>query len=95
MAEMRIAHTSPNPRKPATALVEKGVFRYTRNPLYLSMFVVFFGIAVFLNILWLVLLFPFLFVVMQQGTVKPEETYLERTFGDVYSQYKKRVRRWI
>jgi protein-S-isoprenylcysteine O-methyltransferase Ste14 len=92
---MRWARTSPDPRKPTTALVEKGVFRYSRNPLYLSMFALFLGIAVFMNALWLILLFPLLFMVMERGAVKPEEAYLERTFGDPYLQYKKRVPRWI
>jgi protein-S-isoprenylcysteine O-methyltransferase Ste14 len=92
---MRWAHTSPDLRKPTTALVEKGVFRYSRNPLYLSMFVLFLGISVFMNVLWLILLFPLLFMVVERGAVKPEEAYLERTFGDPYLQYKKRVPRWI
>jgi protein-S-isoprenylcysteine O-methyltransferase Ste14 len=92
---MRSAHTSPDPRKPTTALVEKGVFRHTRNPLYLSMFVLFFGIAVFMNVLWLILLCPFLVVVVARWTVRPEESYLERTFGDAYLEYQKRVPRWI
>ena len=93
--EMRRAHTSPDPREPTRALVEKGVFRYTRNPLYLSMFVFFLGIAVFLDVFWLILLFPFLFFVVERGTVKPEELYLERKFGETYLQYRKRVSRWI
>ena len=93
--EMRRAHTSPDPREPTTALVEKGVFRCTRNPLYLSMFVFFLGIAVFLDVLWLILLFPLLLFVVERGTVKPEESYLERKFGETYLQYRKRVPRWI
>lgn len=93
--EMRRANTSPDPREPTTALVEKGVFRYTRNPLYLSMFVFFVAIAVFLDILWLILLFPLLFFIVERRTVKPEELYLEQKFGETYLQYKKRVRRWI
>ncbi|MGA8857173.1 MAG: isoprenylcysteine carboxylmethyltransferase family protein [Candidatus Bathyarchaeia archaeon] len=93
--EMRRAHTSPDPREPTTALVEKGVFRYTRNPLYLSMFVFFLGIAVFLDVLWLILFFPLLLFVVERGTVKPEELYLERKFGEAYLQYRKRVPRWM
>jgi protein-S-isoprenylcysteine O-methyltransferase Ste14 len=92
---MRTAHTSPDPRKPTTALVEKGVFRYSRNPLYLSMFVLFLGIALLMNFLWLILLFPLLFAAVERTAVKPEEAYLEHTFGDPYLQYKKRVPRWI
>lgn len=92
--EMRRAHTSPDPREPTTALVEKGVFRYTRNPLYLSLFVFFLGVAVFFDVLWLILLFPVFFFVVERWTVKPEESYLERKFGETYLQYKKRVPRW-
>lgn len=93
--EMRRAHTTPDPREPTTALVEKGIFRYTRNPLYLSMFVFFLGIAVFLDVLWLIPLFPLLLFVVERETVKPEELYLERKFGKTYLQYRKRVPRWM
>lgn len=93
--EMRRARTTPDPREPTTALVEKGIFRYTRNPLYLSMFVLFLGIAVALNILWSILLVPLLFFGVERGAVKPEELYLERKFGDAYLQYKRRVPRWV
>jgi protein-S-isoprenylcysteine O-methyltransferase Ste14 len=93
--EMRRAHTSPDPREPTRVLVERGVLRYTRNPLYLSMFVLFFGIAVFLDVLWLILLFPLLLFVVERGAVKPEESYLERKFGETYLQYRKRVPRWM
>ena len=95
LRQMRRAQTSPNPHKPANALVEAGVFQYTRNPLYLSMLIIYVGIAICVNVLWLVLLFPFLIWSVQNWVVKPEEFYLERRFGDAYSQYKKRVRRWV
>lgn len=95
IAVMRRAHTSPDPRKPTVALVEEGVFRYTRNPLYLSMFVIFLGIALFSNALWLILFFPVLFFAIERGIVKAEESYLRRKFGETYLQYEKRVRRWF
>ena len=89
IVQMRRAHTSPNPHKPAAALVEAGVFQYTRNPLYLSLFVMYIGIALCANVLWLVLLCPFLIWSVEKWVVKPEEDYLERRFSDAYRQYKK------
>jgi len=95
VVEMRRHHTSPNPHKPVTALVENGVFCYSRNPVYLSLFVLYLGIAICANVLWLILLCPVLFWSVEKLVVKPEEDYLERRFSDAYLQYKKRVRRWI
>jgi len=95
VVEMRRVHTSPNPHKPVTTLVEAGVFRYSRNPVYLAMFVIYIGIAICINVLWLIFLFPVLLWSVGNWVVKSEEDYLERRFGDVYREYKKRVRRWI
>ena len=95
VVEMRRVHTSPNPHKPVTTLVEAGVFRYSRNPVYLAMFVIYIGIAICINVLWLIFLFPVLLWSIKNCVVKPEEDYLERRFNDVYREYKKRVRRWI
>ena len=95
VVEMRRHHTSPNPHKPVTALVEDGVFRYSRNPVYLSLLVLYVGIAICVNVLWLILLCPALYWSVEKLMVKPEEDYLERRFSIDYVQYKKRVRRWI
>jgi len=95
VVEMRRVHTSPNPHKPVTTLVEAGVFRHSRNPVYLAMFAICIGIAICINVLWLILLCPVMFWSVENWVVKPEEGYLERRFSDVYRQYKKRVRRWI
>ena len=93
---MRSAHTTMSVgRKPTTALVERSIFRHSRNPLYLSMLIVFLGIAIFTTVLWLILLLPLLFLIADRGAAKPEEAYLERKFGQEYLQYKKRVPRWI
>ena len=95
IVEMRRLRTSINPHKPVKALAEAGVFRHTRNPVYLSMFIMYIGIAILVNVPWLILLFPVLFLSVENWVVKPEEDYLERRFSDAYRQYKKRVRRWI
>jgi protein-S-isoprenylcysteine O-methyltransferase Ste14 len=87
--------TDPRPDRPTTTIVTEGCFRYSRNPLYLSLMLIYSGISIYANSLWLVFLLPLLFVGLERGVVLREEKYLERKFGDEYLQYKKKVRRWI
>ncbi len=82
-------------RKPSTAIVTDGVFRYSRNPMYLSITLLYLGIASLVNSLWIFLFVMPIIVVMRWGVVKREEVYLERKFGEEYLRYKTRVRRWI
>ncbi|MCW5317086.1 DUF1295 domain-containing protein [Nostoc sp. KVJ3] len=92
---MNRAQTEVNPSRPTTAIVSDGVFRLSRNPIYLSLTLLYIGIALLLGALWaLLLLFPLL-VIVQIGIVQREESYLERKFGDEYLRYKARVRRWV
>ena len=81
--------------RPTTTIVEAGPYRFTRNPIYLSMFLGLTGLAIAFDNLWLlVMLVPFALVI-RYGVVAREEAYLERKFGDVYSGYRSRVRRWL
>ena len=93
--EMRRADTPVNPTEPTRALVVEGPFRFTRNPLYLSLTLLYAGIASFVNTLWAMLLLPVVLIVMNRGVIDREEQYLERKFGEEYVSYKERVRRWI
>jgi protein-S-isoprenylcysteine O-methyltransferase Ste14 len=80
---------------PTTTIVESGPYRFTRNPIYLGMFLVLTGLAIAFDNLWLlVMLLPFALVI-RYGIVAREEAYLERKFGDVYLDYRSRVRRWL
>ncbi len=92
---MRRAGTSPNPATPTKAIVTTGPFRFTRNPIYLSFTVMYVGIATFANALWPFLLLPGVLTVMTREVIQREEQYLERVFGNEYTQYKARVRRWL
>ncbi len=92
MARVR---TEIDVRKPTTAVVVDGPFRYTRNPLYVSLTLLYLGIAALINTLWPILLLPILLIVMQRGVIEREERYLERKFKDEYLRYKARVRRWL
>jgi protein-S-isoprenylcysteine O-methyltransferase Ste14 len=92
---LRHAGTPTNPYRPVSSLVTEGPFGYTRNPGYLSMAMIYTGVASFANALWAILLLPAVLFVIQRGVIEREEHYLERKFGEEYLHYKARVRRWI
>ena len=86
---------SENPWKPTTAIIERGPFRISRNPLYLQMVLVSVGFSIILWNIWILLLTPLCAWSLQRWAIAPEEAYLERKFGGSYLAYKRRVRRWI
>lgn len=89
------AGTNIDVRKPTTNIVKTGPYRFTRNPIYLSMTLFVLGITAWLNSLWiLITLVPVLFVI-GFGVIKREEAYLVKKFGEEYVLYKSKVRRWI
>jgi protein-S-isoprenylcysteine O-methyltransferase Ste14 len=89
------AETNVEPWKPTTAIISNGVYGYSRNPIYLAFTLFYTGAAFLFNSLWLfALLVPVLFV-MRYAVIAREERYLENKFGTEYSDYKRRVRRWI
>jgi protein-S-isoprenylcysteine O-methyltransferase Ste14 len=92
---MRGADTTLALNKPVYSLVQDGPFRYSRNPGYLSLAMIYAGIAILRNALWPILLLPLVLVVTQRELIEREERYLERTFGEEYLAYKRRVRRWV
>jgi protein-S-isoprenylcysteine O-methyltransferase Ste14 len=92
---MRQADTPSNPYKPVERIATEGPFRYTRNPGYLAMTLIYAGIASLANALWAILLLPVALLVIQRGVIECEERYLEEKFGEEYLRYKERVRRWI
>ncbi len=88
-------HTSVMPQRPTTAIIQSGPFRMTRNPLYLSMTLIYIGVCLVMNTAWPLLLLPLLLLTMHRGVILREERYLEQKFGDEYISYRSRVRRWI
>jgi protein-S-isoprenylcysteine O-methyltransferase Ste14 len=92
---MRQADTPASPYKPVSRIATEGPFRYTRNPGYLSMAMIYAGIASLANVLWVILLLPVALLVIQRGVIAREERYLERKFGEEYLSYKAQVRRWV
>lgn len=81
--------------KPTRALVTTGIHGWSRNPIYLGMFLVYAGIGMVVRSPWILILMLPLAFIMRYGVVAREETYLERRFGDTYRGYKRRVGRWL
>ena len=96
-ARLRAARTTLLPMRPqkTTSLVTTGIFRWTRNPMYLGLTVALVGWAAFLSAAW-PLLGPVLFVLyVNRFQIQPEERVLTELFGAEYSNYARRVRRWL
>jgi len=91
----RRAGTDPIPFHPTTRIVSHGLYRFSRNPMYLGFGLWTLGIAFLLNSVWMLLAVPIGLLLTDRFVIVKEEKYLERKFGDEYLSYKSRVRRWI
>jgi protein-S-isoprenylcysteine O-methyltransferase Ste14 len=91
----RRARTPIVPFEHSTALVTSGVYRYTRNPMYLGLTLVLAGTAVLLGSIGAFLPVPLFVWIIDRGYVRAEERFLEQIFGGDYSRYRSAVRRWL
>ena len=93
----RRANTTVDPKRPASAssLIVTGMFRCSRNPVYLGMTLVLFGWAVFLSNALSIALVAVFVAYITRFQIIPEERALSSRFGAEYASYKTRVRRWI
>jgi protein-S-isoprenylcysteine O-methyltransferase Ste14 len=92
---MRDAQAPIRTDKPVPRLTTTGPFRYTRNPSYLALALIYAGIAVLRDSPWAMLLLPLVMIVIQREVIEREERYLQRAFGEEYLDYKRKVRRWV
>jgi protein-S-isoprenylcysteine O-methyltransferase Ste14 len=81
--------------QPVRALVTTGLHGWSRNPIYVGMFLLYAGIGLAARSPWVLALMLPLAVTLRYGVVAREEAYLEGRFGDAYRDYKGRVRRWL
>jgi protein-S-isoprenylcysteine O-methyltransferase Ste14 len=97
VVEFRRAQTTVNPLKPDTSsrLVTTGIYRYTRNPMYLGMAVVLLAWAAWLGSAWSLPGIAMFAAYITRFQILPEETALQRLFGAEFEEYRARVRRWI
>ncbi len=81
--------------KPTSQIVQDGLFRYSRNPMYVGMIVIVTGAMLTLNSAWSLFVLPALYLYLHYGVIRREEAYLEQRFGDEYRANRGRVRRWL
>ena len=94
-ARFSAASTNIQPTKPVTALVTSGIYRYTRNPMYLGMALIYAGVGLLADSTIVLAGLPIALIITHYGVITREERYLEGKFGDEYRAYKNIVRRWI
>ncbi|MBA8904110.1 isoprenylcysteine carboxylmethyltransferase family protein [Phyllobacterium sp. P30BS-XVII] len=87
--------TNAPPTRPTTLIVTTGPFRWTRNPMYLAMALIYAGLAIGFDRPIALGFLPLVLIIIQTQVIAREERYLERKFGDDYRRYKTEVRRWL
>lgn len=89
------AGSNVEPWKPTTTIISEGAYKYSRNPIYLAMALVYTGIAIAAASWFALILLPFCLLIIRYYVIAREEAYLEDKFGKEYLDYKARVRRWL
>lgn len=87
--------TPPEPWKPTTALATGGLYRFSRNPIYLGFGLTYIGFAVAMDSPIALAMLPPCLIVIDRFVIAREERYLSARFGAEYEAYKGRVRRWL
>ena len=88
-------HGTLNTAAPSASLVTSGPYAFSRNPMYMGLVLVYSGLVCIFAVTWAIPILLLLILYTQVGVITPEERYLDRTFGDTYRVYRKRVRRWL
>lgn len=91
------AYTSVDPHKPgkASSLVEDGIYRLSRNPMYVGLLLILLAYGIYLGNLLTLAILPLFVMYLNRFQIIPEEQVLKRKFGADYERYKSKVRRWI
>ena len=93
--EFRKARTTIDPHGSVTSIITSGVYRFTRNPIYLGFVLMLIGLPLNSGTVWGIVLVPVFIYLMNRLVIEREETYLGKKFGEVYTSYKSSVRRWL
>lgn len=95
LREFRAHHTAIEPWKPTTAIIARGPFAFSRNPVYVAFALITIGIGAWVDRGSVVLLAIAALIATDRFIVPREEAYLTRKFGEAYLGYRRRVRRWL
>lgn len=95
MLTFRRADTAIYPNQPATAVVARGPYRFSRNPMYVGLTALNLGIALVSNSLWMIAALPIVLWLLTVLVIRREEAYLSSAFGETYDEYRRAVRRWL
>ncbi len=85
----------PKPWKPTPEIISTGIYRFTRNPMYVGMALIQAGLGIAMSSLWVIALLPPVLATIHVTAILHEEAYLEQEFGEAYLDYKRSVRRWL
>ena len=89
------ANTTIDVRKAASAIITDGPYRFSRNPAYVSLILLYLGIGLWFSNGWILLMVVPAILITDIRVVRKEERYLEEKFGEEYFRYKSTVRRWL
>ncbi len=95
VVEFRRAGTEIRPDRPTSAIITRGPYRFSRNPIYIALSLAHVGIALATDSAWMVAMLVPALVVVRYGVIAREERYLAGKFGDDYRHYLTTVRRWF
>jgi protein-S-isoprenylcysteine O-methyltransferase Ste14 len=87
--------TNPRPGSRATLIVTTGPFRFTRNPMYISLTTILAGVAILLGTYSPLIIIPVFVLLIHYQFVLREEKLMEEWFGEAYLEYKKKTPRWL
>jgi protein-S-isoprenylcysteine O-methyltransferase Ste14 len=93
--EFRKARTTLDPHGSVTQVISSGIYRLSRNPIYLGFLLIVIGLPLCLGLYGGIILAPFFIFTMNRLVIEHEEAYLEKKFGAAYAGYRSRVRRWL
>ena len=87
--------TSIDHRRPTTSIIASGPFRYSRNPVYVSMTLLLIGLGLAIDSVWIVAMAVPAALVTHRFVILKEEAFLAKKFGQDYERYRQTVRRWV